>query len=108
MTWLTKIALKKRWLTFLIVALITGASIWSTLTLQMELIPNIELPVTSVITVYPQAKPEVVMNDVTVHVESAISDIDGLDHIISTAAEGTTFTLAMFEYGTDMDRSMTL
>jgi len=104
MTWLTKIALKKRWLTFLIVALVTGASIWSTLALQMELIPNIELPVTSVITVYPQAKPEVVMNDVTVHVESAISDIDGLDHIISTAAEGTTFTLAMFEYGTDMDK----
>ena len=104
MTWLTKIALKKRWLTFLIVALITGASIWSTLTLQMELIPNIELPVTSVITVYPQAKPEKVMNDVTVHVESAISNIDGLDQLISTAAEGTTFTLAMFEYGTDMDK----
>jgi HAE1 family hydrophobic/amphiphilic exporter-1 len=104
MTWLTKIALKKRWLTFLIVALITGASIWSTLTLQMELIPNIELPVTSVITVYPQAKPEKVMNDVTVHIESAISGIDGVDHLISTAAEGTTFTLAMFEYGTDMDK----
>jgi len=104
MTWLTKIALKKRWLTFLIVALIIGASIWSTLTLQMELIPNIELPVTSVITVYPQAKPEKVMNDVTVHIESAISGIDGLDQLISTAAEGTTFTLAMFEYGTDMDK----
>ena len=104
MSWLTKIALKKRWLTFVIVALISGASIWSTLTLQMELIPNIELPVTSVITVYPQAKPEVVMNEVTVQVESAISDIEGLDHLISTATEGTTFTLAMFEYGTDMDK----
>lgn len=104
MTWLTKIAMKKRWLTFLIVALVTGASIWSTLTLQMELIPDIELPVTSVITVYPQAKPEQVVNDITVHVESAISDIDGLDQLVSTAAEGTTFTLAMFEYGTDMDK----
>jgi HAE1 family hydrophobic/amphiphilic exporter-1 len=104
MTWLTKIALKKRWLTFLIVALISGASIWSTLTLQMELIPNIELPVTSVITVYPQAKPEKVMNDVTISVESAISGIHGLDQLISTATEGSTFTLAMFEYGTDMDK----
>ncbi len=104
MSWLTKIAMKKRWLTFLIVALITGASIWSTLTLQMELIPNIELPVTSVITVYPQAKPEKVMNDVTIYIESAISGMNGLDQLISTAAEGSTFTLAMFEYGTDMDK----
>jgi HAE1 family hydrophobic/amphiphilic exporter-1 len=104
MSWLTKIALKRRWLTFLIVVLISGASIWSTLTFQMELIPNIELPVTSVITIYPQEKPEKVMNDITVKVEEAISGIHGLDHLISTAAEGTTFTLAMFEYGTDMGK----
>ena len=104
MSWLTKIAMKKRWLTFTIVALVTGACIWSTLTLKMELIPDIELPMTSVITVYPQAKPEKVMNDVTVHVESAISDIDGLDHLVSTASEGMTFTFATFEYGTDMDK----
>ncbi|MFC2062323.1 efflux RND transporter permease subunit [Chloroflexota bacterium] len=104
MSWLTKIALKKRWLTFLIVALVTGASIWSTLTLQMELIPDIELPMTSVITLYPQAKPEAVMNDVTVHIESAISGINGLDQLVSTASEGMTFTFATFEYGTDMDK----
>ncbi len=102
MSWLTKIALKKRWLTFLIVAIVTGVSIWSTLALQMELIPDIELPVTSVITVYPQAKPETVMNDVTVKVESAISGLKGVDHIVSTASEGATFTFAMFDYGTDM------
>ncbi len=102
MSWLTKIALKKRWLTFLIVAIVTGVSIWSTLALQMELIPDIELPVTSVVTVYPQAKPETVMNDVTVKVESAISGLKGLDHIVSTASEGTTFTFAMFDFGTNM------
>ncbi|MCJ7606129.1 MAG: efflux RND transporter permease subunit, partial [Dehalococcoidales bacterium] len=102
MSWLTKIALKKRWLTFLIVAIVTGVSIWSTLALQMEMIPDIELPVTSVVTVYPQAKPETVMNDVTIKVESAISGLKGIDHIVSTASEGATFTFAMFDYGTDM------
>lgn len=104
MSWLTIIALKKRWLTFLIVAIITGVSIWSTLMLQMELIPDIELPVTSVITVYPQAKPEKVMEDVTVKVEGAISGMKKLDTIISTVSEGSTFTMAMFDYGTDMEK----
>ena len=102
MSWLTKIALKKRWLTFLVIIVVTGVSIWSTLLLQMEMIPNIELPMTSIITVYPQEKPETIMNAVTVKVESAVSKIDRLDQLISTASEGSTFTFAVFEYGTDM------
>jgi len=104
MSWLTKIALKKRWVTYLLAALVTGAAIWGTLTLKMELIPDIELPVTSVVTVYPQAKPEEVMDKVTVPVEGAISNIGGLKHIISTSSEGSSFTFAQFEYGTDMDK----
>lgn len=105
MSWLTKIAMKKRWLTFLIIAIITGSSIWSMLSLQMELIPDIELPITSVITVYPQAKPEVVMEEVTNKVESALSGLKGLERVVSTASEGSTFTFAMFEYGTDMEKT---
>ncbi|MFC1946853.1 efflux RND transporter permease subunit [Chloroflexota bacterium] len=102
MSWLTKIAMKKRWLTFLVIIAVTGVSIWSTLALQMEMIPNIEFPMTSIITVYPQEKPETIMDAVTVKVESAVSGIDGLDQLISTASEGSTFTFAVFEYGTDM------
>jgi len=102
MSWLTKIAMKKRWLTFLIIIAVTGVSIWSTLALQMEMIPNIEFPMTSIITVYPQEKPETIMEAVTVKVESAVSGIDRLDQLISTASEGSTFTFAVFEYGTDM------
>ncbi len=103
MSWLTKIALKKRWITFLIIALVTGVSFWSTLTLKMELLPDIQFPVTSVITIYPQAKPEEVVSKVTIPVEGAIADIDGLDQLISTSSEGSSFIIALFEYGTDMD-----
>jgi HAE1 family hydrophobic/amphiphilic exporter-1 len=58
---------------------------------------------TTVVTVYPQAGPEEVMREVTVPVEDAIASVPGLDHINSTSVEGMTFTLAMFEYGTDMN-----
>ena len=104
MSWLTKIAMKKRWLTFLIVAIVTGVSIWSTITLKMELIPDIELPITSIIAIYPQAKPEEVMNKVAIPIEGAIADIEGLDQLISTCSEGNAFTFAMFDYGTDMGK----
>ncbi|MFH1560906.1 MAG: efflux RND transporter permease subunit [Chloroflexota bacterium] len=104
MSWLTRIAIKKRWVTLLIVALVTGASIWATLRLNMELIPDIELPITTVVTVYPQASPEEVMREVTIPIEEAIAGIKGLDHINSTSVAGMTFTLAIFEYGTGMDK----
>ena len=103
MSWLTKIALKKRWLTFLIVTLIAGTSIWAMLNMKMELIPDIEFPVTSVVTVYPQAKAEDVMNEVAIPIEGAISDIKGLKQLTSTSTEGSSFTFALFDYGTDMD-----
>ena len=104
MSWLTKIALKKRWLTFLIVTLVALASIWATIGLKQELLPNIQFPVTSVITIYPGAKPDEVMSRVTVPVEGAISGIQGLDQLISTSTEGSSFVFALFDYGTDMDR----
>jgi len=104
MSWLTKIALKNRWVTFLIVALVAGASIWATLNMKMELMPDIEFPVTSVIAIYPQAKAGEVMDRVAIPIEEAISDIDGLKQLASTCTEGSSFTFAVFDYGTDMDK----
>ena len=69
MTWITRLALKKRWATVLVAALVAGASVWATLDLKMELIPDIDLPMTTVITIYPQAQAEEVMAEVTVPVE---------------------------------------
>ncbi|MBC8477876.1 MAG: efflux RND transporter permease subunit, partial [Dehalococcoidia bacterium] len=103
MTWITKMALKKRWLTMLIAALVAGASVWAMFTLQMELFPNIELPMTTVITVYPQAQAEEVMETVTIPVEKAIDGIEGLEHITSTSAEGSSVVFVQFTYGTNMD-----
>ena len=76
MNWITKIALKKRWLTILVSLLLAGVSIWATITLKMELLPDVELPLTTVLTVYPQAQPEEVLNEVTMPVEQVIADIN--------------------------------
>jgi HAE1 family hydrophobic/amphiphilic exporter-1 len=104
MTWLTRIALKKRWITFLVVALLTGTSVWATITLKQELIPDIDFPVTSVVTIYPQASPEDVASAVSIPVESAISGIQGLETLISTSTAGSSYVFALFDFGSDMDK----
>jgi HAE1 family hydrophobic/amphiphilic exporter-1 len=72
--------------------------------MKMELIPDIDFGATSVVAVYPQAKSTEVMNEVTIPIEGVIADIDGLRSLSSTCTEGSSFTFAFFDYGTDMDK----
>lgn len=102
MLWITRLALKKRWLTMLIAALITGASIWALMTMKMELLPDIEFPMTTVITVYPQAQAEEVAELVTIPIENIVDDLDGISHVTSTSSAGSSVVFFEFEYGTNM------
>jgi HAE1 family hydrophobic/amphiphilic exporter-1 len=104
MYWITKLALKKPWVTYILTAILVGVCLWGTITLKQELFPDIELPMTTVVTVYPQAQPQDVMDKVTIPVESAISSIKGLKHLTSTSSMNTSVVFAEFEYGTKMDR----
>jgi len=104
MTWITKIALKKLWLTTLVAAIIAGASVWAMLTLNTELIPDIELPMTTVITFYPGAQPDEVVEKVTIPIEGTIEGISGFKHVSSTSSEGSSVVFFQFEFGTDMDK----
>jgi len=106
MWYLTKLGVLNRLLTILIAALLIGASIWGTLQLKTELIPDIDLPFTSIMTVYPDASPEEVVSEVTTPVEDVLWEQwkgRGLKHVSSTSASGISVVFAIFEYGTDMD-----
>lgn len=103
MTWITKIALKKRWVTILVAALVAGASVWAMLTLRMELIPDIEFPMTTVITVYPEAQPDEVVERVTIPIEGIATGINGFKHVSSTSSENSSVVFFQFEFGTDME-----
>ena len=103
MNWITRIAVKKVWVTYFVTAIVAGASIFAMLSLKQELIPDIEFPMITVVTIYPQAQPEEIMNEVTLPVESAIVNLPDLKHITSSSAMNTSVVYAQFEYGTDMD-----
>jgi len=105
MSWITKIALNKRWLTMLVAALVTGASIWALMTMKMELLPDVEFPMTTVITAYPQAQPDEVTELVTIPIENIADNLDGIKHVTSTSSVGGSVVLFEFEYGTDMDKA---
>lgn len=106
MWYLTRLALKRRAVTIVVAALLTAASIWGTFQLKMELIPDIEFPLFTVLTYYPDASPDEVVSEVTTPVENLVWERwegNGLRHLFSTSADQISVVFAEFEYGTDME-----
>ena len=70
--------------------------------LKQELIPSIEFPQLSVLTTYPGASPDVVNNDVSTPIETAIQGIPGLESTSATSTTNASIIQASFTYGTDL------
>jgi HAE1 family hydrophobic/amphiphilic exporter-1 len=106
MHWLTKISLVNRWFTLFIVLPLVGVGIFAGLHLQQELYPDVELPMTTVITIFPGASPEVIVDQVTIPVEEAVVRAGDQKRIISTSTDssgvGMSVVVVQYEYGTDM------
>jgi multidrug efflux pump subunit AcrB len=99
---LAVLSLKNRALIALvtIVAAIFGSL--ALVNLKQELIPSIEFPALVVVSTYPGASPEVVNNDVSVPIETAIQGVPGLESTTATSTTNASIVQASFTYGTDL------
>ena len=70
--------------------------------LKQELIPSLELPALIVMTTYPGASPEVVENDVSTPIETAIQGVPGLESTSATSTTNASIIQAMFTYGSNL------
>src|SRR6476660_3197064 len=73
--------------------------------LAVDLYPNVEIPVITVVTIYPGASPETVERDVTKKIEEAINPIAGLRHVGSTSREGVSQLFAEFQLEVSADKA---
>lgn len=74
-------------------------------TLKQELIPSVAFPQVIVITQYPGAAPEIVEQDVSTPIETAVQGIPGLDSSNATSSTGFSIVSASFAFGTDLVRT---
>ncbi|MGZ8803954.1 MAG: efflux RND transporter permease subunit [Microbacterium sp.] len=70
--------------------------------LKQELIPSIEFPQLVVVSTYPGASPEVVSNDVSIPIETAIQGVPGLESTSATSTTNASIIQASFTYGTNL------
>lgn len=102
MSHLAVLSLKNRALIALVTIVVAVFGALALVNLKQELIPSIELPRVSIVTTYPGASPEVVSNDVSVPIETAIQGIAGLDSTTATSTTNASIVQASFAYGTDL------
>ena len=71
-------------------------------TLKQELIPSVSFPQLVVVTAYPGASPEVVNEDVSTPIETAIQGVSGLEETTATSNTNFSTISASFVYGTNL------
>ena len=73
--------------------------------LPLDLFPDIENPVISVITQYPGASAKDVETNVTKEIENSLSIVNRLDKITSTSIDNISVVQCQFKWGTDLDEA---
>ncbi len=107
MSRLTELAVSKRSVALLlaIALFIAGISAWGNL--KQELLPDIELPIVTVIAADPGVGASDIADQVTKPIERAISGVPGLESVQSTSANSIALVVAQFSYGTDVKGTTT-
>ncbi len=102
MSRLTELAVSKRSVALLlaIALFIAGISAWGSL--KQELLPDIALPIITVVAADPGAGASDVADEVSKPIERAISGVPGLEMVQSTSANSLSLVVAQFTYGTDV------
>ena len=86
----------------IVVGLFGGIALTS---LKQELIPSVSFPQVIVLTQYQGAAPEIVEQDVSTPIETAIQGVAGLEASSATSSTGFSVVSAQFAFGTDISRA---
>lgn len=100
---LTKLSLKRPVSVIVLIAAIVVFGIGSIFGLNMQLSPDMEMPMFIVMTTYVGVSPEDIDELVSQEIEEAGGTLKGLKNIQSTSAESMSMVMFQYEYGTDMD-----
>ena len=81
--------------TVMVLALLTLGA-FSYRWLPVEMYPNVEIPVLSIVTKFPGASPESVEREVSKRLEEAVNGISGVKHVYSYSREGVSTVVVEF------------
>jgi multidrug efflux pump subunit AcrB len=100
---LTRASLRFKWITIGLAVVALVAGVFALTQLNQELIPSIEFPQTIVLGFNSGVEPEAMRDEVTIPIEDAVKDIEGVINVESTTASGVSVIQVQSEFGLDME-----
>ena len=87
----------------IIFVVLTGLGLFFYSDLPVEMMPEVEYPMITVITTYSGAAPESVEKSITKPIEEALTSVTGVKELTSESSEGRSRVMLEFDFGTDLD-----
>jgi hydrophobic/amphiphilic exporter-1 (mainly G- bacteria), HAE1 family len=103
---LTEISIKRPSLIIVLFSVLTLAGIIGFYSLSYELMPDFNQPVVVIKTMYPGAEPQEVETSVSRKIEDALSNLEGVDYLVTKSLPNASIIIANLKYGTDLDKTM--
>ena len=103
---ITEISIKRPSLIIVLFSVFALLGIIGYKNLSYELMPDFNQPVVVIRTVYPGAEPNEVETSVSRKIEDALSNLEGVDYLLTKSLPNASVIIANLKYGTDLDKTM--
>ncbi len=100
---LTRASLRLRWLVIVLSLLALGGGALALTQLNQELIPPIEFPQSVVLAFHSDLGVDEMLEQVTMPIEEAVSEVEGVVNVESTTSPGISVVVARNEFGLDQE-----
>ncbi|MCE9537996.1 MAG: efflux RND transporter permease subunit [Bacteroidetes bacterium] len=103
---ITELSIKRPSLIIVLFSVLTLLGVIGYKNLSYELMPDFNQPVVVIKTVYPGAEPGEVETSVSRKIEDALSNLEGVDYLVTKSLPNASIIIANLKYGTDLDKTM--
>ncbi len=103
---ITEIAIRRPSLVIVLFSVFALLGVIGFKNLSYELMPDFNQPVVVIKTAYPGANPNEVENSVSRKIEDALSNLEGVDYLVTKSLPNASVIIANLRYGTDLDQAM--
>ncbi len=94
---LSDLSIKRPIFAAVMMLVLVTLGIFSYRRLSIDMYPDVEIPVLSIVTKYPGASPEAVEREVTKRIEEEVNRTPGVRHVISTSRESISSVVVLFQ-----------
>lgn len=103
---ITEISIKRPSLIIVMFSVFTLLGFIGYKNLSYELMPDFNQPVVVIKTGYPGAEPNEVETSVSRKIEDALSNLEGVDYLVTKSLPNASVIIANLKYGTNLDKTM--